>query len=223
VALKYIFEARKNLKERFHCYRNKWHLKCLLKASVVSGYFSSPCMWLTETFLFQAKWCFPLSVVWGLQDWSGRFISCQYEVCWTFRVCFVSFHSIGWSVSFQTVSQSVSQLLSQSISQSICLLVFSLRVAVSWPESTNFRYWHFNVFCCYSCPSFRSLSGCSLFVRVEVMLRGATFHVLFTDASQLPPPFRIDNLSEVCSEKESADTIRAILYVCLWFCPELCN
>ena len=45
---------------------------------------------------------------------------------------------------------------------------------------------------------FRSLSGCSLFVRVEVVLRGATFHVLFTDASQLPPPFRIDNVSEVC-------------------------
>jgi len=44
----------------------------------------------------------------------------------------------------------------------------------------------------------RSVNGCSLFVRVEVMLRGATFHVLFTDASQLPPPFRIDNLSEVC-------------------------
>lgn len=43
----------------------------------------------------------------------------------------------------------------------------------------------------------RSLSGCSLFVRVEVMLKGATFYVLFTDASQLPPPFRIDNLSEV--------------------------
>ena len=47
-------------------------------------------------------------------------------------------------------------------------------------------------------PLLRSISGCSLFVRVEVMLRGATFHVLFTDASQLPPPFRIDNLSEVC-------------------------
>ena len=29
------------------------------------------------------------------------------------------------------------------------------------------------------------------------MLKGATFYVLFTDASQLPPPFRIDNLSEV--------------------------
>lgn len=50
----------------------------------------------------------------------------------------------------------------------------------------------------FAVPIFRSLSGCSLFVRVEVVLRGATFHVLFTDASQLPPPFRIDNLSEVC-------------------------
>ena len=43
----------------------------------------------------------------------------------------------------------------------------------------------------------RSLSGYCLFVRVEVALRGATFHVLFTDAAQLPPPFRVDNLSEV--------------------------
>ena len=49
----------------------------------------------------------------------------------------------------------------------------------------------------FAVPIFRSLSGCSLFVRVEVVLRGATFHVLFTDASQLPPPFRTDNLSEV--------------------------
>ena len=49
----------------------------------------------------------------------------------------------------------------------------------------------------FAVPILRSLSGCSLFVRVEVVLRGATFHVLFTDASQLPPPFRIDNLSEV--------------------------
>ena len=29
------------------------------------------------------------------------------------------------------------------------------------------------------------------------MLKGATYHILFTDVSQLPPPFRIDNLSEV--------------------------
>ena len=34
------------------------------------------------------------------------------------------------------------------------------------------------------------------------MLKGATFHVLFTDASQLPPPFRIDNLSEVSADVE---------------------
>jgi len=47
------------------------------------------------------------------------------------------------------------------------------------------------------------LSGCSLFVRVEVLLTGATFHVVFTDASQLPPPFRIDNLSEVSYATEN--------------------
>jgi len=60
----------------------------------------------------------------------------------------------------------------------------------------------------------RSLSGCSLFVRVEVMLRGATFHVLFTDASQLPPPFRIDNLSEVpitFYQNGTEDRLRTIL------------
>ena len=55
----------------------------------------------------------------------------------------------------------------------------------------------------FAVPIFRSLSGCSLFVRVEVVLRGATFHVLFTDASQLPPPFRIDNLSEVCTFRDT--------------------
>lgn len=56
--------------------------------------------------------------------------------------------------------------------------------------------------------SFRSLSGYSLFVRVEVMLKGATFHVLFTDASQLPPPFRIDNLSEVSADVQLSATLK---------------
>ncbi|XP_022802556.1 vacuolar protein sorting-associated protein 13D-like isoform X2 [Stylophora pistillata] len=59
----------------------------------------------------------------------------------------------------------------------------------------------------------RSLNDCSLFVRVEVVQRGATFHVLFTDASQLPPPFRIDNLSEVpitfyqCGTEDKTKTV----------------
>ena len=29
------------------------------------------------------------------------------------------------------------------------------------------------------------------------MLKGAVFHIVFTDANQLPPPYRIDNVSEV--------------------------
>ena len=39
--------------------------------------------------------------------------------------------------------------------------------------------------------------GVTLFVRVEVLLKGATYHILVTDTNQLPPPFRIDNKSEV--------------------------
>ncbi|XP_048580764.1 intermembrane lipid transfer protein VPS13D isoform X3 [Nematostella vectensis] len=60
----------------------------------------------------------------------------------------------------------------------------------------------------------RSLNGCSLFVRVEIMLKGATFHVLFSDASQLPPPYRIDNLSEVpvkFFQSGTEDRLRTIL------------
>ena len=30
-----------------------------------------------------------------------------------------------------------------------------------------------------------------------MMLKGAVFHIVFTDANQLPPPYRIDNMSEV--------------------------
>ena len=37
----------------------------------------------------------------------------------------------------------------------------------------------------------------SIFVRVEVILKGATFHVIFSDAANFPPPFRLENLSQV--------------------------
>jgi hypothetical protein len=43
----------------------------------------------------------------------------------------------------------------------------------------------------------RCSNGSLLFIRAEVMLKGAVFHIVFTDASQLPPPYRIDNMSEV--------------------------
>ncbi|XP_068181546.1 intermembrane lipid transfer protein VPS13D isoform X3 [Antennarius striatus] len=41
-----------------------------------------------------------------------------------------------------------------------------------------------------------TLGNCS-FLRTEVTLKGATYQISFTDTDQLPPPFRIDNLSEV--------------------------
>ena len=32
---------------------------------------------------------------------------------------------------------------------------------------------------------------------MEVVLQGATYYVVFMDADAMPPPFRIDNFSEV--------------------------
>ena len=40
-------------------------------------------------------------------------------------------------------------------------------------------------------------SGRGTFIRVEVGSVGATFYVVFFDAANFPPPFRIDNFSEV--------------------------
>lgn len=42
-----------------------------------------------------------------------------------------------------------------------------------------------------------------MFLRVEVVLEGATFHVILADTDRLPPPFRIDNLSPVSSKSIS--------------------
>ena len=43
----------------------------------------------------------------------------------------------------------------------------------------------------------RAESNVCTFLRVEVLLQGATFYIVFTDADQMPPPFRIDNFSDV--------------------------
>ncbi|CAG0914450.1 unnamed protein product [Notodromas monacha] len=43
----------------------------------------------------------------------------------------------------------------------------------------------------------RDFSELSMFLRVEIILEGATFYVIFMDAAVLPPPLRIDNFSEV--------------------------
>ena len=37
----------------------------------------------------------------------------------------------------------------------------------------------------------------STFIRCEVTLKGATFHIVFSDAAHYPPPFRLENLSQI--------------------------
>ena len=48
-------------------------------------------------------------------------------------------------------------------------------------------------------------------MHVEVSLRGATFFVVFNDYENIPPPYRIDNLSEV-SHKISYNYQQICLY-----------
>ncbi|XP_028308916.1 vacuolar protein sorting-associated protein 13D isoform X3 [Gouania willdenowi] len=43
----------------------------------------------------------------------------------------------------------------------------------------------------------RDTMGNCFFLRTEITLKGATYLISFTDTDQLPPPFRIDNISEV--------------------------
>ncbi|XP_047110726.1 vacuolar protein sorting-associated protein 13D [Schistocerca piceifrons] len=43
----------------------------------------------------------------------------------------------------------------------------------------------------------RDVSSKMYLLRVEIVLKGATYCVVFTDADTMPPPIRIDNLSEV--------------------------
>ncbi len=43
----------------------------------------------------------------------------------------------------------------------------------------------------------RNINGDMHFIRVEIVLQGATYYLLFGDAQALPPPIRIDNYSEV--------------------------
>ncbi|XP_053704503.1 intermembrane lipid transfer protein VPS13D [Synchiropus splendidus] len=43
----------------------------------------------------------------------------------------------------------------------------------------------------------RDTLGNCFFLRTEITLEGATYQITFTDSSHLPPPFRINNISEV--------------------------
>ena len=53
----------------------------------------------------------------------------------------------------------------------------------------------------------------SVFVRVEVILKGATFHVIFSDAANFPPPFRLENLSQVPSYTGHIHTIMSVRFI----------
>jgi len=55
--------------------------------------------------------------------------------------------------------------------------------------------------CCISLFLFRDTLGKCYFLRVEITLQGATYHIAFSDTDQLPPPFRIDNFSKVKEQK----------------------
>ena len=44
---------------------------------------------------------------------------------------------------------------------------------------------------------YRGTSGHSIFVRCNVTLKGATHHVIFSDAALFPTPFRLENLSQI--------------------------
>lgn len=43
----------------------------------------------------------------------------------------------------------------------------------------------------------RSTHSYSAFIRCQVTLKGATFHIVFSDAAMYPPPFRLENLSQM--------------------------
>lgn len=62
---------------------------------------------------------------------------------------------------------------------------------------------------------FRDSDGTCHFLQVDVILEQATFYTIFTDAQSMPPPYRIDNLSEVQIQyfqtKTNNDKLRTII------------
>ncbi|KAL4233287.1 Vacuolar protein sorting-associated protein 13D [Mactra antiquata] len=55
----------------------------------------------------------------------------------------------------------------------------------------------------------------SLLLKVEILLQDQTFNIIFSDAEEMPPPFRIDNMSEVSlryyQTKTQDERLRAII------------
>lgn len=64
---------------------------------------------------------------------------------------------------------------------------------------------------------FRDGSKNSILLKVEVCLLGETLNIIFTDAEETPPPFRIDNFSEVMFTTVSVGRN----YRCYMFCLQL--
>ncbi|XP_077998114.1 intermembrane lipid transfer protein VPS13D-like [Glandiceps talaboti] len=58
----------------------------------------------------------------------------------------------------------------------------------------------------------RDKNGNCILLHVEIAMRGATYFVVFTDGDQVPPPYRIDNMSEVPVQfYQSNESLRTIL------------
>ena len=47
------------------------------------------------------------------------------------------------------------------------------------------------------CGCFRDDQSVSHLLKVEIVMEGPTYYIVFVDADEVPPPIRIDNLAEV--------------------------
>ena len=50
------------------------------------------------------------------------------------------------------------------------------------------------IFFCGCCRDDQSVSH---LLKVEIVMEGPTYYIVFVDADEVPPPIRIDNLAEV--------------------------
>lgn len=61
---------------------------------------------------------------------------------------------------------------------------------------------------------FRDINGRMYFLRLDVVLQGATFFIVFTDADTMPPPIRVDNYSEVLLTFAQVRITFIVIYLC---------
>ena len=60
----------------------------------------------------------------------------------------------------------------------------------------------------------RDGDGQCMFLRADVVLQGATYFVVFTDADSMPPPYRLDNLAHVCANIFCLHCLSVQLFIC---------